>query len=71
MRPFDPFDKYVDDPINNPNHYTFDTAYGYALDAGNQRFLRSKIYFKVKKIALFFNVSALFLSVSDEDRHFF
>lgn len=30
MRPFDPFDKYVDDPVNNPNHYTFDTAYGYA-----------------------------------------
>ncbi|MFZ4931013.1 TonB-dependent receptor plug domain-containing protein [Chryseobacterium sp. Mn2064] len=30
MRPFDPFDKHVDDPINNPNHYTFDTAYGYA-----------------------------------------
>ncbi|KPE50241.1 TonB-dependent receptor plug domain-containing protein [Chryseobacterium indologenes] len=30
MRPFDPFDKYVDDPMNNPNHYTFDTAYGYA-----------------------------------------
>jgi outer membrane receptor for ferrienterochelin and colicins len=30
MRPFDPFDKDVDDPINNPNHYTFDTTYGYA-----------------------------------------
>ncbi|MGK6343758.1 TonB-dependent receptor plug domain-containing protein [Chryseobacterium sp. DT-3] len=30
MRPFDPFDKYVNDPVNNPNHYTFDTAYGYA-----------------------------------------
>jgi len=30
MRPFDPFDKYADDPVNNPNHYTFDTAYGYA-----------------------------------------
>jgi outer membrane receptor for ferrienterochelin and colicins len=30
MRPFDPFDKHVDDPVNNPNHYTFDTAYGYA-----------------------------------------
>ena len=30
MRPFDPFDKSVDDPINNPNHYTFDTTYGYA-----------------------------------------
>lgn len=30
MRPFDPFDQYVDDPVNNPNHYTFDTTYGYA-----------------------------------------
>lgn len=30
MRPFDPFDKNVDDPVNNPNHYTFDTTYGYA-----------------------------------------
>lgn len=30
MRPFDPFDKYADDPVSNPNHYTFDTAYGYA-----------------------------------------
>jgi len=30
MRPFDPFDKYVNDPVSNPNHYTFDTAYGYA-----------------------------------------
>lgn len=30
MRPFDPFDRNVDDPINNLNHYTFDTTYGYA-----------------------------------------
>lgn len=30
MRPFDPFDNNVNDPINNPNHYTFDTTYGYA-----------------------------------------
>jgi outer membrane receptor for ferrienterochelin and colicins len=30
MRPFDPFDKYVDDPVSNPYHYTFDTTYGYA-----------------------------------------
>ncbi len=30
MRPFDPFDKNVDDPISNPNHYTFDTTYGFA-----------------------------------------
>lgn len=30
MRPFDPFDKNVNDPVTNPNHYTFDTTYGYA-----------------------------------------
>jgi len=30
MRPFDPFDKNIDDPISNPYHYTFDTTYGYA-----------------------------------------
>lgn len=30
MRPFDPFDNNVNDPINNPNNYTFDTTYGYA-----------------------------------------
>lgn len=30
MRPFDPFDTNVNDPISNPNHYTFDTTYGYA-----------------------------------------
>jgi outer membrane receptor for ferrienterochelin and colicins len=30
MRPFDPFDKNVDDPTSNPNRYTFDTTYGYA-----------------------------------------
>ena len=30
MRPFDPFDKYVNDPVGNPYHYTFDTTYGYA-----------------------------------------
>lgn len=30
MRPFDPFDNQVNDPVSNPNHYTFDTTYGYA-----------------------------------------
>lgn len=30
MRPQDPFDKNVNDPVNNPNGYTFDTAYNYA-----------------------------------------
>ena len=30
MRPFDPFDRNENDPINIPNRYTFDTTYGYA-----------------------------------------
>lgn len=30
MRPFDPFDRAVNDPVSNPNGYTFDTTYGYA-----------------------------------------
>lgn len=38
MRPFDPFDKDVDNP-NNPNRYTFDTTYGYAPMQGIRSFL--------------------------------
>lgn len=30
MRPFDPFNKDVDNPVTNPNGYTFDTSYNYA-----------------------------------------
>ncbi|MBK9257649.1 MAG: TonB-dependent receptor plug domain-containing protein [Saprospiraceae bacterium] len=30
MRPFDPFDKHVDDPVNNPEGFTFDPSYAYA-----------------------------------------
>ncbi len=30
MRPFDPFNKYVNDPVTNPHGYTFDPAYNYA-----------------------------------------
>ncbi|MEZ4919018.1 MAG: TonB-dependent receptor [Saprospiraceae bacterium] len=30
MRPFDPFDKQANDPIQNPFGYTFDTTYNYA-----------------------------------------
>ena len=30
MRPFDPFDKNINDPVNNPGGYTFDTSYNYA-----------------------------------------
>lgn len=39
MRAFDPFDKQVDDPINNPNGYTFDTNYNYASMQGVRGFL--------------------------------
>lgn len=30
MRAFDPFDKQVNDPVNNPNGYTFDPGYNFA-----------------------------------------
>lgn len=30
MRPFDPFDRHADDPVANPNGYTFDPSYIYA-----------------------------------------
>ena len=30
MRPQDPFDQNVNDPVNNPNGYTFDPGYNYA-----------------------------------------
>lgn len=39
MRAFDPFDQYVDDPVNNPNGYTFDTTYNYASLQGIRSFL--------------------------------
>ncbi|MBX2964040.1 MAG: TonB-dependent receptor [Cyclobacteriaceae bacterium] len=37
MRPFDPFDRNID--VNNPNGYTFDTAYNYAPVQGLKGFL--------------------------------
>lgn len=46
MRPFDPFDKNADDPINNPNGYTFDTTYGYASMQGIRGFLGVKFNLK-------------------------
>lgn len=46
MRPFDPFDKNADDPINNPNGYTFDTTYGYASMQGIRGFLGVKYSLK-------------------------
>jgi outer membrane receptor for ferrienterochelin and colicins len=39
MRPFDPFNQHVDDPVNNPNGYTFDTTYNYASLQGRRIFL--------------------------------
>jgi len=39
MRPFDPFNKTVDDPVANPNGYTFDTTYNYASLQGRRMFL--------------------------------
>ncbi len=39
MRPFDPFDKNVGDPVQNPNGYTFDTEYNYAALQGIRYFL--------------------------------
>lgn len=38
MRPFDPFDKTANDPISNPNGYTFDTEYNYAPLQGARLF---------------------------------
>ncbi len=36
MRPFDPFDKTVDDPVGNPHGYTFDPSYSYAPMIGRR-----------------------------------
>lgn len=36
LRPFDPFDKTVNDPVNNPNNYTFDPSYNYAPIQGTR-----------------------------------
>lgn len=39
IRPFDPFDKNVADPISNPNGYTFDPTYNYASLQGARGFV--------------------------------
>lgn len=39
MRPFDPFNNDVFNPITNPNGYTFDTAYNYAPLQGVRGFI--------------------------------
>jgi outer membrane receptor for ferrienterochelin and colicins len=38
MRPFDPFDRQANDPVSNPNGYTFDTSYMYAPIQGARGF---------------------------------
>jgi outer membrane receptor for ferrienterochelin and colicins len=42
MRPFDPFDKQTNNPITNPNNYTFDPSYNYASLQGVRLFLGLK-----------------------------
>jgi outer membrane receptor for ferrienterochelin and colicins len=39
LRPEDPFDKNVNDPVNNPNGYTFDPTYVYASNQGIRGFI--------------------------------
>jgi outer membrane receptor for ferrienterochelin and colicins len=39
MRPWDPFDRQVDDPENNPAGHSFDTAYMYAPLQGRRAFI--------------------------------
>lgn len=39
MRPFDPFDKKADDPVNNPYGYSFDPSYNYSPMQGIRGFL--------------------------------
>ena len=39
LRPFDPFDRFVDDPVGNPFGYTFDPSYNYAPLQGIRGFL--------------------------------
>jgi outer membrane receptor for ferrienterochelin and colicins len=42
LRPFDPFDRMVDDPVNNPNGYTFDPSYNYAPLQGVRGFVGAR-----------------------------
>lgn len=43
MRPQDPFDKQVMDPVSNPNGYTFDPSYNYAPMQGIRAYLGFRI----------------------------
>ncbi len=42
IRPNDPFDKNVDDPVSNPNGYTFDPSYNYASLQGLRGFFGAR-----------------------------
>lgn len=46
MRPFDPFDKNVNDVASNPNGYTFDASYNYAPLQGVRGFLGLRYSFR-------------------------
>ncbi|MGN6491071.1 MAG: TonB-dependent receptor [Agriterribacter sp.] len=46
MRPFDPFDKNVNDPVTNPYGYTFDPSYNYAPLQGIRAFAGVRYTFK-------------------------
>ena len=43
MRPHDPFDKKVTDPVNNPNGFTFDPSYNYAPIQGIRAYVGIRI----------------------------
>ncbi len=45
LRAHDPFDKNIDDPIDNPNGYTFDASYMYASFQGINAFIGANITF--------------------------
>ena len=45
LRPNDPFDNNIDDPVNNPNNYSFDPSYMYASFQGISYFVGLKYVF--------------------------
>jgi outer membrane receptor for ferrienterochelin and colicins len=46
MRPFDPFDRNINDPVGNPHGYTFDPSYNYAPLQGIRAFLGLRLTIK-------------------------
>ena len=46
MRPYDPFNKNIDNPIENPNAYSFDPSYNYASLQGIRTFLGLRYSFE-------------------------